>query len=530
VLIYNTSGLLLYLQVTLSLLNHPDQNAISSGQSKYQELALKSSLPKYGSCWMAALSNLASTCNELSDDSQARLALKFANCFLAQAGQPKYPCEDYQEMSECLRNADSNAFTAYSNFFTHTQNMCYFLKSIEWQELTDDTINRLSVSSAKVAEELEVSANLQQEIYQGQQETLKYERELSLSIEASKGNVRDMLEEFKLSTSEQKHMIFEVFDRVTTLQNLVVSEVSWLYTVVFYSACLLVIYLVTSTKRTVDARLWMFFILSVNFCMERLVMSYSLPSEGDNLSLNFSQILSDRIWLVRNAAIFSSILVLLFKAINYKDMNLVNNRLLEEIKKQNLEMRKSMESYQVANRTESMISNIDAHDGHLLNPRISAMLEEDTGFVGDEEVDSDSDSDSFNTTKTDRTFTPCSFDNSFSDEEFGTAKTSRESTPPRNPIDKALEALSNSIIHSTPAKYFAMEESQQQPSPSRYNLRPRSASKAKLNSTLQESPETFAKEVKTQLSRSKRNFSKWKMAVGKEELCRVKEYLEENDV
>lgn len=24
---------------------------------------------------------------------------------------------------------DNNAFTAYSNFFTHTQNMCYFLQT-----------------------------------------------------------------------------------------------------------------------------------------------------------------------------------------------------------------------------------------------------------------------------------------------------------------------------------------------------------------------------------------------------------------
>ena len=40
-----------------------------------------------------------------------------------------------------------------------------------------------------------------------------------------------MLEEFKVSTVEQKTLIFEVFDRVSRLQNLVVSEVSWLYTV-----------------------------------------------------------------------------------------------------------------------------------------------------------------------------------------------------------------------------------------------------------------------------------------------------------
>ena len=40
--------------------------------------------------------------------------------------------------------------------------------------------------------------------------------------------------------------------------------------VIFYSLCLLVIYLVTVTRRTADARLWLF--LSLNFGLERLVI------------------------------------------------------------------------------------------------------------------------------------------------------------------------------------------------------------------------------------------------------------------
>ena len=99
--------------------------------------------------------------------------------------------------------------------------------------MTDNTITRLSSNSAKVAMEMEESHSLQKEIAIGQQDSLEYQRQLaengsvlSQAIEASKGNVRDMLEEFRMSTSEQKHLIFEVFDRVARLQNLVVSVVS----------------------------------------------------------------------------------------------------------------------------------------------------------------------------------------------------------------------------------------------------------------------------------------------------------------
>ena len=46
--------------------------------------------------------------------------------------------------------------------------MCYFIKSQEWQEKTDNTITRLSSSSAKVAMEMEESHNLQKVIALGQ--------------------------------------------------------------------------------------------------------------------------------------------------------------------------------------------------------------------------------------------------------------------------------------------------------------------------------------------------------------------------
>jgi len=492
----------------INMMNHLNPTSLASGQHQYQELALKASLPKYGSCWMTALSQLSSTCNDLSDVTQSRLALKFANCFLRQSGQQDFPCEDDQDIASCLKNVDNNAFTAYSNFYTHTQNMCYFLKSIEWQEMTDNTVNRLSKSSAKVAQ-------LQEEIVIGQRDSLEYQRQLaengsilSQAIEASKGSVKDMLNEFRLSTTEQKHMIFEVFDRVNTLQNLVVSEVSWLYTVVFYSSCLLVIYLVTSTKRTSDARLWLFFVLTINFGLERLVIAWSLPEGGEKIDIDFGQELNDKIWLVRNSAILVSTIVLGYIAITFKDINKINNTLLEEIRKQNFDLKRSMEDFQVkSSQAGRNVSKVDTLDGHL--PGIFEMLSEETGFIGDEEDVSDADTDSFNSTRTDVTFNPA---NNSEDESR------LESPTSHNPINVAMEALSSSLIHST--KKDPLQQSQP-PTPSvgssRYNLRSRSSLSSANNSlALTESPEEFAKKVKEQLGRSRRNYSKWKMAVGRD--------------
>ena len=82
-----------------------------------------------------------------------------------------------------------------------------------------------------MSESLAESHHLQRQLVSRQEESLEYNKELANGIAGAKGNVREMLEEFKVSTVEQKTLIFEVFDRVARLQNLVVSEVSWLYTV-----------------------------------------------------------------------------------------------------------------------------------------------------------------------------------------------------------------------------------------------------------------------------------------------------------
>ena len=136
---------------------------------------------RYGTCWTHALKDLETGCKNLDDEVQSRqviwskiiwskkelvslhccpmfsnvgllpfhlfrLALNFANCFLAKAGQSTFPCQPNTPIEACLQEVrflnywlhwylyciiqvDNNAFTAYSNFFTHTQNMCYFLQS-----------------------------------------------------------------------------------------------------------------------------------------------------------------------------------------------------------------------------------------------------------------------------------------------------------------------------------------------------------------------------------------------------------------
>ena len=131
-------------------------------------------------------------------------------------------------------------------------------------------------------------------------------------------------------------MIFSIFDRVTKLQSMLLSEVSWLYTILFYGACLLFIYIATSSKRTEDARLWLILVVSLNAFLERLLCDYTLESNEDNYAdillnteNNVQNLLHYRIWFARKCSILISFLVLAFKAFTFQDFQQINFQLLQ---------------------------------------------------------------------------------------------------------------------------------------------------------------------------------------------------------
>ena len=152
-----------------------ESSAVQSGQRQYEVIKRDSQMPKYGVCWTEALHSLERGCTNLNDQVQSRLALNFANCFLHQAGQRTYLCGEKEDIATCLRGIDSNAFSAYSNFFTHTQNMCQFLQQQIWHQETESAIHDLTKTSGDVAKSLQNSSKLQEDIMSNQLETLAYQ-------------------------------------------------------------------------------------------------------------------------------------------------------------------------------------------------------------------------------------------------------------------------------------------------------------------------------------------------------------------
>ncbi|XP_059092170.1 uncharacterized protein LOC131887571 [Tigriopus californicus] len=536
--------------VSLSLDSGTREERLQVGKKKYEMLVTDAKMPRYGPCWKKALQALETGCQNLTDDEQSYMALQFANCFLAKAGQTTYPCSRNQVLSECLKDMDHKAFTTFSDFFTHTHNMCYFLQSQVWHEHTEQTIARLSAASAQMSSNLEDSSNLQMNIIQNQRESLEYQRQivangtiLSQAISSSKENVKEMLQEFKTSTLEQRTMIFEIFERLSNkLQNLVVNEVSWLYSVVFYGSCLLVVYLGTATRRTSDARLLLYCVLSLNFLMDRLVCNLSLQDGSEPVGdiEDLPETIYFRIWLMRKLVVFLCVCLTGYVAVNYVDYNVVNNKILEDIRKQNADLKLNMETIHVANRYSKPPQPKDVLDGNgpLLEDPFTGNFtdpgnwadrsENDDDSNCEDEDDDDDDTMSFNSTQTDQTwfgrsdFHPdLSEVSSCEDDEAG--------------LELGLSLLSNISSHvpdrspqcipkAPPRSSQSSRSRSVTPSPSlnetthSYNLRNRSTMSRKSDLRPEYAFETdmaFGKTITQMANITKRNSAKIKMALKK---------------
>lgn len=177
---------------------------------------------------------------------------------------------------------DIAAFNAYTEFFTHSQNICFFLQSQVWHEKTEETVSKLAKSSEVVADQLEVTSNLQSQMMekqtasmQNQEVILQNEKYLREALKSSADSVRDIFDEMKSSTGQQQLLFDKTFERINVIQRLILGEFSWIQSLLFYVAAILIVYIATSAPRSAGARLWMFGVVLLSWVTERVLFSWN---------------------------------------------------------------------------------------------------------------------------------------------------------------------------------------------------------------------------------------------------------------
>ena len=201
-----------------------DEERRSLGEAKLRELERHS---EGSPCWKEAVSHLDASCKDITDLQQSRLAVAFANCHLDKSNRRTYPCTDAMTIAECTRDMDPVAFQTYTDFFTHTGHICYFLQSQLWQERTENVITRLSDSSKEALGKLEESLDYhrvldvkQSEVLMNQDKILDQDRKIAASLKETREYMGDAFIDMREMAENQRMLLAEVFG---TLQQSVES-------------------------------------------------------------------------------------------------------------------------------------------------------------------------------------------------------------------------------------------------------------------------------------------------------------------
>lgn len=357
----------------------------SEGKVHLESLSEKAKVPQHGKCWKKAISELQTGCKSLSEEIQNDLALKFTDCFLQMSGYEPVKCESPK--SFCAKKLSDRAFNAYTEFYTHTQSICYFLQNQMWQEEAEITVNKLSSTSTEVAKKLQEAEIVQEKLLQHQHQSLLLQNDLIKNSEnvasvlkASEDKINTVIKDFQSSTVEQKQLLLEVFENLLSLREWAVNEMSWFSSTVFFLSTAIIAYLFTSMSRTKDARILIFVIISFNYAIERILSKLVVENYVTVSYLSLStESLNSAVWTSRKLSIMLSVLVAIYTAFTYYDFNVQNHKLLLIIKNQNSEILEYLQNKSVnhlvhQNNTSSIKNHFNVTQENALNKQSDSNL------------------------------------------------------------------------------------------------------------------------------------------------------------
>uniref|UniRef100_A0AAV2LXT0 Uncharacterized protein n=1 Tax=Knipowitschia caucasica TaxID=637954 RepID=A0AAV2LXT0_KNICA len=294
------------------------------GRAELQRMRSYATSSRYGDCWTRALLQLDTRCRDMTSENQRRLALKFTHCHLLSSGRDFPACPEGSEVSLCTAHMDAVAFNTYTEFFTHTHSMCHYLQSEVWQSTAENTIHRLTESSAGVAEQLLSTKQMAEELIeaqsaalQAQQEILSNGEELRATLRDSTQGLQSVFSELSVVSQQQQLALSELFNRVSFLQSFLMMEAHSMSSCLYNAAALGAVFLLTATSRTSRARLLLMALVCVNFYLERKI--YQFVTSSDCPEHQQMEVVASYISVLRRVVLCLSVFVLIIVIWRYKD-------------------------------------------------------------------------------------------------------------------------------------------------------------------------------------------------------------------
>ncbi|KAM9429972.1 uncharacterized protein ACWYII_017866 isoform 1-T1 [Salvelinus alpinus] len=443
-------------------------NVAAEGRAALQRVRNLAAQPRYGDCWSNALENIDARCRDFTVDIQSRIALLFTHCHLRKSGRPFPACPEGSEVSSCTRTMDPVAFNAYTEFFTHAHSICRHLQSESWQHQAENTIHRLTESSAGVVEQLSSTQRMAESLVEAQSVALKSQEtilrngeELKHTLHHSTQGIRAVFDEMRLSAQEQQVAFSEIFNRVAFLQSFIMSESHTLTSLLYNSLGFLAAFFLTSTQRTAPARLVLFGLVVLNVYLERMLCRAVLDSSEPGYQ-QMEQI-SLLVGLLRRAMVLVGLLALVYVAVRYRNVAKESLEILTQLKETRTSLQLALQKAECL--SEAVDRRTSGARGRRSEQRTSRRKE------NEEENDTTLDSTSEKPYMT-HTYDGWQYDSSYSTpggEETSSTQNQRTLPSPARPQRRSSVSRR---APSSPLVYSILVEDKQ----TRYNLRNRRSS------------------------------------------------------
>ncbi|XP_008400542.1 uncharacterized protein LOC103460226 isoform X2 [Poecilia reticulata] len=294
------------------------------GRMELRRVQSLAAQPRYGGCWARALEHLDTSCRDMTSESQSRLALRFTHCHLSSSGRDFPSCPEGSEVSRCTTGMDPVAFSTYTEFFTHTHSICHFLQSEAWQRRTESTMYRLTEASAGVAEQLQSTRQMANELMEAQSVALQAQKEILSNGEELRATLRDstqgvqaVFSDLSSASRQQQVALSQLFQQLSFLQSFLLLEAHSLTSCCYNAAALCTAYLITSTPRSSRARLLLLVLVCVNFYLEKKIYQHVLSSDQPE-HLHVDQA-SAYVAALRRLSVCVALCVLLLVCVRYRD-------------------------------------------------------------------------------------------------------------------------------------------------------------------------------------------------------------------
>ncbi|GAA6086980.1 uncharacterized protein LOC113645520 isoform X1 [Tachysurus ichikawai] len=338
---------ILYVVFSVYCVTDADKALAEKGRVELQKLREFAGHARYGTCWSLALGKVHANCRDFNEDTQSMLALGFTHCHLRRSGRSFPECPEGSDVRTCTRDMDPVAFNTYTEFFTHAHSICHYLQSEQWQHRAENTIQRLTESSAGVAEQLASTQRMAEDLVEAQSAALKSQEtilrngeELKTTLQHSTKGLRDVFAEMRHSVQEQQVAFAEIFNRVAFLQSFIMSESHTLSSLMYNALGFCASFLLTSTRRTSGARFCLFGLVALNVYLERLICR--TVTESDNPGYQQMERIAFLVGLLRKAMVTIACLVLLYFATRFRNANKESLEILRELKETHTNLQKTL--------------------------------------------------------------------------------------------------------------------------------------------------------------------------------------------